>query len=387
MHDLVITAGTAVGSVLALAEAIKKDIQCKVYVLCTDKKTTSIIASSRFVDEATLIDSQKNGGYVQSIKNWYQTKNFMKVPVLYSTTDTSCFLINKEREWFEKHFKLSLPSSEIIETYTQKGLAEIAASKAGLVVPKTRILTKETNVEIELADFNFPVILKPRATYLKGEVDFKIKVIDDIDNLKSEVKKYLQQGDELLCQEYIEGDSKSAYYYIFYRNNLGEVFSSMGIKTLQSTPKGGIMLKGLSKYDPELDKKCREFLSCINYQGIGGIEFKKSKDILYFIEMSVRLEGFYKMAEATGVPLGALSYSNLVGEPLEEKYKNIKQQDGVVYIAWLPTMLNHFKNKKFKDLLVDALASLINPRFKLNIFSKKSPYPFFKEIFHRLLRA
>jgi|SRR5690554_108249 len=378
MHDLVITAGTAVGSVLALAEAIKKDIQCKVYVLCTDKKTTSIIASSRFVDEATLIDSQKNGGYVQSIKNWYQTKNFMKVPVLYSTTDTSCFLINKEREWFEKHFKLSLPSSEIIETYTQKGLAEIAASKAGLVVPKTRILTKETNVEIELADFNFPVILKPRATYLKGEVDFKIKVIDDIDNLKSEVKKYLQQGDELLCQEYIEGDSKSAYYYIFYRNNLGEVFSSMGIKTLQSTPKGGIMLKGLSKYDPELDKKCREFLSCINYQGIGGIEFKKSKDILYFIEMSVRLEGFYKLAEASNVPLSLISYCDLT------KFKKagfFKQKDGVVYISWTQTLLNHFKNKKILAFLKDLILSILHPKYRLDVFSIYSPAPFFKGVF------
>lgn len=378
MHDLVITAGTAVGSVLALAEAIKKDIQCKVYVLCTDKKTTSIIASSRFVDEATLIDSQQNGGYVQSIKNWYQTKNFMKVPVLYSTTDTSCFLINKEREWFEKHFKLSLPSSEIIETYTQKGLAEIAASKAGVVVPKTLILTKKTDLKKKLNGFQFPVILKPKATYLKGNIDFKIKVINDLFTLKKETEKYLLADDELLCQEYIPSGDGATYFYLFYRSRTGKVISCMGEKTLESTQKGGIMLKGVSKYDAELDQQCKSFLSNINYYGLGGLEFKSNKGIYYFIEMNVRVEGILKVAESSGVPISLCSYKNLTQGFVES---NFKQVDSVLYIAWLPTMFNHLQNKRIIAFLKDFNLSIFHPKYCLNIFSIYSPTPFFKDIF------
>lgn len=387
MHNIVITVGTAVGSVLALAEAIKKEASCKVFVLCTDEKTTSVISSSRFVDVATYISANQNPEFVEFIQGWYQSQGFVAKPAFYSTTDTSCYLVDQYRDWFEQHFFLSIPSSEIIKVFTKKGEAEFAAEKAGLAIPRTAVLKQRADLKETLKEFSFPIILKPRAAYMKGMIDFKIKVLFNIVETVAFTEKYLSNGDELLCQEFILGHSEASYYYLFYRSQDGVVSSSMGIKALQSSKDGGIMLKGKSLFNKVLDAQCRMFLKNIDYVGMGGIEFKKSGDTFYFIEMSVRLEGFYKIAEATGVPLGAISYSNLLGEPLEEKYKNIKQQDGVVYIAWLPTMLNHFKNKKFKDLLVDALASLINPRFTLNIFSKKSPYPFFKEIFHRLFRA
>lgn len=383
MHHVVITAGTAIGSVLALAEALRTSIGCDIYVLCTHKNTTEIIASSKFVTEAFYIDHIEDSEYVDRIKKWYAAKNFSKKPVLYSTTDTSCFLIDKDRDWFEQNLILSIPSSDIIKKYTQKGLAEVAAKKADLVVPKTVILDKNGDLYEALSGFKFPVILKPRATYLKGGLDFKIKVIESFERLKEFVGRYLQNGNEVLCQEYIEGNEDSAYFYVFYRGKDGSIVASMGIKTLQSTSKGGVMLKGKSLYSHELDTICRKFLDKIDYIGVGGIEFKKRNGLFYFIEMSVRLEGFYKIAEVSNVPVSYSSYQNLV---YEVSVDDVKQTQNIVYVSLFPMIINRIKNKMLIKAFTELLNAIFKPKWYINVFSAKSPTPFFKEIYFILFR-
>lgn len=383
MHHVVVTAGTAIGSVLALAEALRTSIGCDIYVLCTHKATTEIIASSRFVTEAFYIDHIEDSEYVGCIQKWYAAKDFSKKPVLYSTTDTSCFLIDKDRDWFEHNFLLSLPSSKIIKEYTKKGLAEVAAEKAGLAVPKTVILDKNIDLYEALSGFHFPVILKPRATYLKGGLDFKIKVIESLESLEEFITDYLQDGNEVLCQEYIEGNENSAYFYVFYRGKEGSIISSMGIKTLQSTSKGGVMLKGKSSYSHELDVICRKFLDEIGYVGIGGIEFKEKNGVFYFIEMSVRLEGFYKIAEVSNVPISYSSYQNLVYEaPVDD----VEQVQNIVYVSLLPTIINRIKNKMLIKAFAELLGVIFKPKWYINVFSAKSPTPFLKEIYLTLFR-
>lgn len=384
MHDVVITVGTAIGSVLSLAEEIKTDTKCKVFVLCTDKTTVSIVKSSRFVDEVTFIKDNKNPEYFQSIKNWYKNKFFIRKPVLYSTTDTSCYLINEYREWYEQSFLLTLPSSEIIKTFTQKGKAESAAAQAGLAIPRTIVLNKDINLELELKKLDYPIILKPCATYMKGTIDFKIKVITTYDEALIEANKYITNGNGILCQEFIPNSNDAAYYYLFYRTQDGKVNSSMGLKTLQSTVNGGIMLKGKSYYVKELDDLCQSFLKKIDYVGIGGIEFKKYKSSFYFIEINARLEGIYDIANKTDVPLGLISYEELTNQSNRYIDKPIKQKNNINYIALLPTIITHLKSKDIAPFIADLLSALINPSYKIDVFSFKSPLPFFKQIYFTL---
>ncbi|MGJ7457483.1 hypothetical protein [Halomonas sp. RA08-2] len=382
MKDVVITAGTAVGSVLALAEGIKKEVSCKIYVICTNQKTSNILRSSRLVDEVFYFNYGNPEEYVLEIKRWHKSKNFMQCPVLYSTTDSSCYLIDQGRQWFEENFELTLPSSKIITTFTQKGLAELAAEKAGLNIPRTTVLRQVGCIERQVETFNFPVILKPCATYLKGDIDFKIKVVESAERLSKQAAKYLENGNTLLCQEFIPGGNDTAYYYLFYRSKSGKVYRSMGKKILQSTKNGGIMLKGKSKYDAHLDQQCRSFLKSINYEGMGGIEFKKNNGVFYFIEMSVRLEGFFKLAEISDVPLSLISYYN----NKDHQSKEIHQKNDVIYISWASTMISHINNKRITPFVSDLINSVVNPRYFLDVFSWSSPKPFFKEVISLLRR-
>lgn len=380
-NDIIIAAGTAVGSVLTLARNIKKKVNCKAYVLCTDKKTSDIIRSSKFIDEVYLIEEKGRDNYINSIKEWYADKKFSTKPIFYFTTDTSCFYVNHDRDWFQERFELCLPSSEIINTYTQKGLAELGATKAGLSVPKTRVIEKKDDVDFVLENFSFPIILKPQATYLKSNITFKIKVIHDKNEFQKEALSLIKGESTLLCQEFIPGGDNSSYYYLFYRTKDGDIYDNIGRKTLQSTPEGGIMLKGLVEYNDDLAKICSDFLNKVDYKGIGGIEFKKYNNSFYFIEMSTRLEGFFKIAEISNSPLSYISYLDLSDNIIEiERIKNTKQIEGIIYMDFISTMINRLKYRKYSNFIINLFATLFNPKIKINVFAINDQKPFWRSL-------
>lgn len=376
--DIVIAVGTAAGSGLELARSIKRQVNCRSFILCTDSKTSKTYELSRYVDEVYQVSNSSKEQYIHEMKHWYSKQNFSQKPLFYFTTDTACFYIDSDRTWFEQHFILCLPSSKIIQTYTKKGVAEEHASRNGLTVPKTKVINNISDVEHVAKTFLFPIILKPQATYLKGNIDFKIKVIDDPIEFNIEVKDLIKEkNNSVICQEFIPGDDNTSYYYLFYRSENGIVYENMGRKVLQSTPKGGIMLKGLVEYNELLSKESREFLNKIDYKGIGGIEFKKYKDRFYFIEMSTRLEGFFKIAEVSNVPLSLYSYYDLTNNFLElENFKDIKQRDKIIYMDLISTLLNRIKYRKGKALINDFFNAVYNPKVHLNVYAKDDQRPF-----------
>lgn len=382
MKDIVITAGTAVGSVLALAEAITLEVGCNAYVLCTNKATSRILASSRFFKDVIYINAKNEQEYIIEVQNWYKKTQFNQKPILYSTTDTASFYINNHRAWFENNFNLCLPSSDIIKLFTQKGLAEIKAIEAGLTVPKTRVIKNNADIEVVIETFKFPVILKPRATYLKEGLNFKIKVIKNEKAFSIFFSTFIENKNILLCQEFIPGGNDTSYYYLFYRNKHGNIFENIGRKTLQSSSDGGIMLKGITEYNEKISGICNNFLNTIDYKGIGGIEFKKYNNQFYFIEMSVRLEGFFKISEISNMPLAAISYYDLAEEALPDKLIEAKQKNGYIYIDFIPTLLNHIKNRSLTAFFSDSLNIIFNPKVKMNGFSIKDYKPFILQVFN-----
>lgn len=386
MKDIVITAGTATGSVLALAEAITSKVKCSVYVLCTNKSICKIFASSRFVTSAVYINAPDEKGYITEIKNWYKKTKFEHKPILYFTTDVSCFYIDNYREWFESNFELCLPSSNIIRTFTKKGLAELKAHEAGLSIPKTIVINDKSDIDTIISEFKFPIILKPRAAYLKEGIDFKIKVFENKKDFLSFCARFIENKNSLLCQEFVPGGNDSSYYYIFYRDNNGRVFENIGRKTLQSTVNGGIMLKGVTMYDANLSELCKNFLNIIDYKGIGGIEFKKYNGKFYFIEMSVRLEGFYKICESSKSYLSLISYYDKAGLTTPNNYNNATQVDNIVYVDLISTLITNLKNKEILNFLKNVSEPILNPTIAINTLSIKDPLPFIKRINLALFR-
>ncbi|EHQ43987.1 ATP-grasp domain-containing protein [Myroides odoratus] len=379
MTDVIIFNG-ALGSVLAIARIAKREKNNRVFVICLDIENYDFYKKSNCIDEVIAYNyNSHNLSFLEWFKGWYISKSFSFKPIMYFASDKSCLLINQVRSEIEEFCILCLPSSHIVQTYNEKGLAEIDAKNNGLDIPNTIVVSNHNDIEVVNREFLFPVILKPRNTGSSKSIGFKVKIVDTPEEFKVISEKILMNNDDFLCQEFIKGNDESAFFYIFYRNENGDIFSNSGKKILQSPPGQGVMAKGLLYQVEELDSICKNFLDNINYVGIGGIEFKKYRNKYYFIEMSTRLEGFFGITKVSNVNLGLVSYFDLSKRKFD--FNNRNSNTNGRYVDLYLLTYTRIKNKQLLLLLKEYVYIIFNRNYYINVFDWKDFKPFCKLFF------
>lgn len=343
MKDVIVFGGTTLGSVLDICEVVRNN-GAKTYVITFDGlEYSDIYRSSVYVTDAFSVEPESLQTFL-TLK--IQDGTFDNQPIMYFTTDESCLLINRNRDWYEKYFTLCLPSSYIVESFNDKSAAAIEAKKNGLLVPETTVIKNRQDKSSVETKFNFPVVLKPITYKNKKELRFKYKIAFH-DEFDQSVNQILSKGDNVLCQEYIIGEDTDIWFYIFYRSSEGIITRCTGRKKVQAN---GIMAVGETLYNSEVDTICTNFINRIDYVGIGGIELKCCNNMYYFIEMSTRLEGFHKISSYSNCHISQSSYYNLCDSVYESKGSAL---NNIVYYAlfpWLFHSLRNFSLSFIKDL-------------------------------------
>ena len=337
MKDIVIFAGTSPWSVLSLCKmAYKKKV--KAYVVCVENGYGNIYSQSKYVFKGYDVKLNELNKFWN---DFFSKNNFSEKPILYFTSDSTCLIAEREREFYESKFDLCLPSNSIINTFLDKRNAEKGAIENGLKVPNSKLISCVDDIDI---NFQLPLIIKPIDSSIQNNIGFKFKIINDYEKFKIEATNIINQNKVFLTQEYIPGNDTDYKFYIFYRDKDGNIQECMGEKSLQSN---GIMTIGITQYDEKLSKISRDFLDKINYIGIGGIEYKKYNDEYYFIEMSVRTEGFLAISDISEVSLAQSSYNSIANGVFNKSI----QRDNIKYIVFLGWIINRIKSKKIVVLI------------------------------------
>ena len=172
VRDIVVLAGSAPHSVLALCKMAKKQ-GAHAYVVCVDDGF-SYYSKSKLITESYLTTKHILEDFW---KSFFGKHSFDEKPVLYPTTDAACLLIDENRGFYEECFELCMPSHQIIATYNDKTLAEEDALKWGLTVPKTKVITQENGLDELDNILQFPIIAKPQGAFYLHDVGFKFKII------------------------------------------------------------------------------------------------------------------------------------------------------------------------------------------------------------------
>ena len=333
-RDIVVLAGSAPHSVLALCK-MGAEMHVKTYVVCIDD-------GFEYYDAADIVSECQMVKVAELDSFWevfFRSHEFDEKPVLYPTTDATCLLVNGNRSFYESHFYVCLSSDYIVSSYNDKAIADIAAKRCGLQVPKTEVVKNLYDLEAIRSDFNFPVIAKPQGAVFLEEVGFKFRIYETPEQLM-DAKEVFERGYQLIVQEFIPGEDDDYSFYLFYRGKDGTIHDCMGVKTLQYN---GIMAIGTVKRDDILAGICREFISKIDYIGIGGIEFKRYKGKYYFIEMSTRTEGFLAIALMSGSSLIRASYL----DSIEESTKVREAKEKTVYVDTFFWILKRIREKSY----------------------------------------
>ncbi len=286
-------------------------------------------AASKYIKPYILPDSED----IEARKLEYLLQLGRKLgqAVLYPLSDDDVLLCSRERATLEKYFLFVMPDHSTVQSLLTKDGLTRAAETHGVPVPKMYTVTSQAELA-DLADhLPYPVIIKPVVStmWLRYEI---IEMLRD-DPLSSPPKVALCQNAEQLIQTYlhlapydariiiqevIPGEDNRLVYLCFYLDRNSRPLALFAGRKMRILPTGfGSASYVRSMHHAEMEKIALHLLQNVNYQGLGGMEFKEDPrdGKLKLIEVNVRFGMWDSLGVRCGVDIPYISYCDALEQP------------------------------------------------------------------------
>jgi predicted ATP-grasp superfamily ATP-dependent carboligase len=179
------------------------------------------------------------------------------------------------------------------------------ARQAGIAVPRTWFPRGWD--ELALLKTAKRLIAKPAA----GRADFKAVIAANAAKLAAALRGRIASPEEVLVQEYVEGDDAQIYVGLCYRARSREqCFVLSARKLRQTTPGAGVMAVGQALEAPQVREMTRRLAKAADVRGVLSTEFKLDPrdGRYYFIEWNPRPAYFQSIGWKAGFDLAWLAY-------------------------------------------------------------------------------
>lgn len=254
-------------------------------------------------------------------------------PVLFPLSDEHVLTISRNRRLVDQYYELVMSPPETIEALaTKQGLIEVAHE---LHIPAPLTFFPQSIHEVELISntMRYPVLIKPgespqwhdpkiaqhlRQGILAGRA--KVVVCRNPSELQDYYRKLAALNPELIIQEIIPGEDSRLHYVSFYLDRQSRPLGVFAGRKERVIPVGfGSASFVHSYYDPVLIEMGLRILQGTQYQGLGGVEFKKDpRDEVYkLIEVNARFGMWDGLGAKCGVDLAYIAYCDALGIPIE----------------------------------------------------------------------
>lgn len=306
-----------------------------VYVV-TAGEGSAVYRRSRFCTAAHDVTTSDPEMFVDRVGAWLnhqigQGENVVMIPL----SDRLVAYLHDRRESIPEHWKVSIPTPVVTETLLDKALSLQVAERAGLEVPPWVQITTLDDMAAAF-DLTFPVVVRPTSWSTAGEHYFKVKLCHDENQLGSVLTNAVAEGAELIVQRYIDAPDEAVEFAISWRSrDQSTTVACTGRKRRQSAHEGGVMAWGETVTLPDVELGAATFLDESGFTGLGGIEFIRSGDHLWFIEFNPRLEAIHFLAAAAGVDTVVMEYENLSTGSVPSLLPVQSDAAGWVGSAWL----------------------------------------------------
>ncbi len=199
-------------------------------------------------------------------------------PVLILTSDAEVQTLSACREEIAPHFRLSLPSKELVRTLADKTLFQKYAEREGFPVPRGVSISDLGDLPL-LKSLALPVVIKPgdKTFVLDGKVERAVRA-DTLESMHAAVRRMLKCA-PLVIQEWIEGADTDIYFTLFVGDSASRATAMFsGRKLVCDPPDVGntAVCVAAPEVADELETICRQFIARVGYQGIGSMEFKRN---------------------------------------------------------------------------------------------------------------
>ena len=268
--------------------------------------------------------------YVQFLVDWGKTQ--ITKTVLYPLSDEIVLLCSRERQKLQPYFEFVMPDHAVLDRMASKqGLASAAAA-FDIPAPQTITPADVQEVESIARRLSYPVILKPveaafwhtpeiTALLRKNALSGRVKVVEcrTPTELLQAYRSIAAYDDRLIIQEVIQGPDENLVYISFYLNRQSVPLAIFAGRKMRTLPVGfGSASYVRSFHDPDLDQIALKLLTQAQYQGLGGLEFKKDeRDGRYkLVEFNTRFGMWDGLAVHCGVDTPYIAYQDTLGRPV-----------------------------------------------------------------------
>jgi D-aspartate ligase len=308
--------------------------------------------------------------------------------VLYPLSDRHVLLFSQHRDRLAPYFRYVMPSHETMTELTTKNGLDSVCRRFSIPAPQTFFLSADTDIREIARKVTFPAVLKPtESTYWhapeiahllrSGLFTGRAKVIlcQDQEDLVHAFERVAAHDPRMIVQEVVPGEDSRLVYAAFYLDRSSTPLGYFSGRKQRVIPTGfGSASFVETFHDQELLNRVLEILSAVNYQGLGGLEFKQDpRDGQYkLIEFNTRFGMWDGLGVRCGVDLPYISYRDAIGLPVQSRFEF---PDGMLWVDWQRDVRAFIEYRAKGELgLREWLRSFKGPKM-LPIYSMRDPMP------------
>ncbi len=245
-------------------------------------------------------------------------------PVLFLTEERGVETVCEHLTEITRRYRYTAPAAEILRALLRKNEFQQMAERLGASIPRSLHLSSARLPEA--AKFlSFPVILKPTVRNYEYARHFaKAYKCASHQELAGWVERIMPICDDLMAQEWIEGDDSDIYFCLVYRaRDPLDRIAFVGQKLRSWPPRigGTAACVAAPQFHDELSRRTFAFFDAVGFLGIGSMEFKRDRrdGEFYMVEPTVGRTDFQQeVATVNGanIPLHVFdAETGLRGEP------------------------------------------------------------------------
>lgn len=305
MNILILSAGTR----NKIVQYFKRELNGEGKVIVTD--CSNLAPAIYEADGYYIVPRITDENYINIILDICKKEN---IDTLISLIDPELSLISKNIELFRE-----IGVNPIISDYDK---VEMCFDKYEMYkflinnnfkTPKSYIDKEKFLEDLEKGEITFPVFVKP----VRGSASININKI----NNKEELDVIWKQADNLIIQEFMNGQEYGADVYIdILSNEPVAIFTKKKIKM-----RAGETDKSVSVKDEALFNLIKDFVKKAGFKGIIDIDIFEINGEYYISEVNPRFGGGYPHAYECGVNVPKMIINNVKGIENEEQIGNYKE--------------------------------------------------------------
>ncbi len=361
-------------------------------VIAADSNPRSPAFVSRHVSERVVYPRPAtDGGAV--VETLVRAASEHSVDLVIPVGEDLVVLLANARHRFAGSAALALPGPEALAVTRDKLATVEIAVRLGVPTPRTTLVESAAEAMREAAGFEWPIVLKPRASRSLregGEVEpFGVAYAANAAELQERMRSF-EGRSAVLLQEYWEGEGHGVGLLM----DRGQPLLAFQHRRLREVPFTG----GPSSFresvvlDPALFDFSVRILGALEWTGPAMVEFKLGTNGPKLMEINGRLWGSLALAVKSGVDLPGrlveLYLSPRTGPPApaELDYSaGVRSRDLPLELNWIGSVLAGrtpyaFLHAPRRREALAAAIRLFDPRLGFDVLSLRDPLPGLAEL-------